>query len=101
MAIFKAAMQPERETNHSIQSSAEVKNNRMFTSAPSHAFINRTETLPHKIDSKVTINVFCSVTAYSHIPEDSIPPQHIRQTSETPKSRSGYIHYSIRQVMHV
>jgi hypothetical protein len=38
MVIFKAVMQPERETDQSIQSSAEVKNNWMFTSTPSHAF---------------------------------------------------------------
>ena len=101
MAIFTAAMQPERKTNHSIQSSAEVKNKWMFTSNASHAFITRTETLPHKIDSKVTTNVFCNVTTYSHIPEDSIPPKHIRQASETPKSGSGYVHNSTRQIMYV
>jgi len=40
--------------------------------------ITRTVTLPHKGDYKVTTTVFCSVTVYSHIPEDSIPPKHIR-----------------------
>jgi len=44
MTIFTAAKQPERETDHAIQSSAEIKNNWMFTSTPSHAFITRTVT---------------------------------------------------------
>ena len=66
MAIFTAAKQPEREIDHSIQSSAEIKNDWILTSTLSHGFITRTLTLPHKNDYKVTTTVFCSVTVSNY-----------------------------------